>query len=334
MNTSKLWLREPKVEFGLKNQLNLPYTIVEDIPFENIDREYGKVHQARIDERVDKERVLQIALHINSGNPLPMPILQAVNPSKKVHPSKVTYFAWDGNHRCEGLDLSDVNPKLVTAYVVETHDPRMQDILPRICNTWEGRREDQDQVIVHAIYLIEKYKMGVQEVATLLSIPYALLVKECSRKRTCQEMKEANIDVSKLTSSAYDKLSPLLKQKTVLQSLVRLLSNNDVSATSTKGTQIIDDVKGKDTEATMMGEIGKWEKIFADSQAIAKKAGITKNIRAGNRTKFINNLATLRKFMEGISQTSQLQLDDESAKIALAHWAIIEKKINQLMKSS
>ena len=54
-------------------------------------------------------------------------------------------------------------------------------------------------------------------------------------------------------------------------------------------------------------------------------------ITRGNRSKLIDHLTRIEKFLAGITKASQLQLDDADAQIVVVSWNKVERKRNQLM---
>lgn len=315
-----VWVKDLKAEHGMR-QLGIKFTVEKGILIADIDQELSHERQARIDKKLDESRALKVGEHWQNGGALPMPILQRIGHGKRL-------FIWSGNHRIAGVDFT--SDREIDAYLVEVHDLRMEDLLPRVVNTWEGKREDSEAELTHAIYMVEKHAMDVAEIAKQFQIKYGTLVAALSASCVANDLKELGIK-DNLPRTARVKLAPLAGNKNVLGATVRLLTANKVSVTGDKGMQILDDVKKGRTEAQQMAEIGKWEKIFEQVKKVEKGASVAPKIKAGNRTRFINKLADLRKMLEKINLATQLQLDDESAQIAAGHWSVISVKMTKLM---
>lgn len=310
------WARDPRAESGMK-RLGIEYDI-QDVPLYAINIEMSMERQARIGKKINDDWVLEYAQAMQDGAEFPMPILQLMK--------KENFHIWSGNHRINAAQVVGVDR--VSAYVVKVTDLRMQDILPRVVNTWEGRRESREAVLEHARHICEKHALSPEEVAKMFGLQVQWLYTTIRANNVARQVEETGVKID-LPKNALILLSPLTDNKNVLRGVVKLFKDNTLPPSGADAKQIIEDVKKGNTERQRMAEVDRWGKLLEARKE--KPATRDRPYRLGKRTAFVGMLTRMDKFLSGIEQASQLQLDDTDVKIVAGSWQKIFTKMDKLL---
>lgn len=310
------WARDPKAEFGLK-QLGIDYDVA-TVRLCNINVELSMERQARIGKKLNDDWVLEFAQQMENGAEFPMPILQLMK--------KDNYFIFSGNHRTNAAKLKGESE--ISAYIVKVTDQRLLDILPRVVNTWEGHRESRDSVLEHARYVVETHGYTVEQSCNMFGLQPQWLWQVIRANGVQRAIEETGIRGVILPKTALIKLAPLADNKNVLKATVKLFKDHSVAPTGPQAVQILDDVKKGDTEAKQLAEVNKWNKLFESQKT---KTAPAPTLVRQQRTTFLRNLTNLDKFLQGVSQVSQLQLDPSDHKIVDQSWDRILQKMVALL---
>lgn len=308
--------RDPRAESGMK-RLHIEWS-VETVRIADIDVELSMDRQARIGKKINEDWVLDYAQSMSEGAEFPMPILQKIKGGR--------YFIWSGNHRINSIKL--LNELELAAYVVKVTDQRMQDILPRVVNTWEGHRESRDAVLEHARYVVERHGLSTEEVARMFGLRVDQLSVVMRTGNVAAKIAECGLKVD-LPKSTLIKLAPI-DNSNVLKATVKLIKEESLAGD--KAYQLIEDVKRASTESTALAEVAKWRKIINDRKPPkVERNGSPPPMKRQNRGRFVDLLTRLEKFLDGIKTCTQLQLDDADVKIVAQAWDKVERKVNALM---
>lgn len=313
MATGK-WAKDPRAESGMK-RMGIEWT-VERVRLCDIDIEQSLDKQARIDKKINEEWVLDYAQARLDGAEFPMVILQKIKQGR--------FFVWSGNHRVGTCSI--LNELELDAYVVKVHDQRMQDILPRVVNTWEGHRESRTNVLEHVKYVVERHGLRVEEVAKMFSLKpeqvWVALRQDTAEKRL-QNVGFKATEFPKTTALRLNSIS----NDNAMKAAAKLLKDEKI--VGDRANQIIDDVKRQSTEHQQMQEVLRWRKLV---EVHKPQNGSTKTpVTRQNRSRLIDTLTRFNKFISGVKSATQLQLDDTDAKLAVKLWHEIETQMNKLM---
>lgn len=314
------WTKDPQAE-GKMKQLGIAWTVcTEGVPTADINMELSLHNQARIGKKVNDDWVLEMAQAAQDGSEFPMPVYQKM---------KGGHFIWSGIHRTNMATL--IGELKVPCYLVNIVDDRMRDIFPRVINTVHGHGESREHVLEHAKYLVEKHGLDTSEVAKMCGLKTEWLWQAVRSGAVANTLNGLGIKGADFPKSILIWMSPLTANSNVLKATAKLLRDEDLAGDRAK--QVIDDVKKFSTERQQLDEVSRWKKIMDDRKPKASSAGGNKAppLTRGNRSKLIDHLTRLEKFLTGITKASQLQLDDADAKIVIASWDKVERKMNALM---
>lgn len=302
-----------RVEHNLK-QMGVEFKI-ETVRLESIDFDASLEKQVRVGKKIDDDLVLQYAEAMTKpGAAFPMTIV-----------NRLKTFSWfaSGNHRGKAMELCGI--KEFDAYVISVTDPRVIDLIPRVVNTWEGKRPGRDEMIANAAYMIDTYRMEIKDAARQFSLKPEWLVTHMRQRQVAEEIREGGINPSGLPKTLLTKLAPLQGNKTLLRETTKLLKKHDLGWDEM--TQIIDNVKAADDEPTAMGVIRQWDTTL--------KARIEKKpvpFKTANRSRFLSLLTSLRNMMVRTEKPSELQLGEADYETVIEAWNEIERKMRSLIR--
>lgn len=311
------WTRDLPGE-GKMKQLGIEWTVCNDgIPRHEINMEMSLNAQARIGKKVNEDWVLQMALSAQEGNEFPMPIMQRIR--------KACYMIHSGVHRVSMADV--LNETKIPCYLVNVTDTRMLDILPRVINTVNGHPEEREAVLVHARYLAERHGFTAEQVAKWTGLSAPMVSTHLRAGEVERKLAEHGIKAD-LPKSTLIHLSPLKANAPVLKAVVKLLKDEDLAGDRAKA--VIDDAKRPDTEKAQLAEVERWRKVLEGAKPKPSANGKAL-MKRRNRGRFIYLLTDLERFLDNISQASQLQLDDQDSLVAVKSWVKIQAKMDNLI---
>lgn len=312
------WTKDLPAE-GKMKELGVEWNInKEGVPIAEINWELSEEQQARIGKKKNDDWVMEMALASENGAEFPMPILQK---------EKGQYIIHGGVHRCYMAKLR--GELTIPCYQVKITDIRTLDIFPRAINTVHGHRESREAELTHAKYLAEKHGWNAEQLSKWMNIPISQISVALRVGKVEDKLKEIGIKTDHLSKTILVSLSPLTGNNNVLKNVVKLLKDNDLAGDRAK--QVIDDAKKCQTEKQCLAEIERWRTILEVRKPKTNSKGELPAKRK-NRGTFIDLLTRMEKFLEGIKNPNQLQLDDQDSHIAAKSWDKIEQKMNTLMR--
>lgn len=305
------WGRDLKAESHLR-RLGIEFS-VETVRLAEIDTELSMERQARIGKKINDDWVLEFGQAMLDGAEFPMCILQKIKGGR--------YFIWSGNHRTNAAKL--IGELEYPAYIVKVTDLRMQDILPRVVNTWEGHRESREAVLEHAKYAVERHGIEPEEAARMFGLKIDWLWLALRAGKIEKQLNDAGVKTAGFAKSIILKLGTI-GNANAMKAAAKLIKDEGLAGA--RADQIVDDVRKHSTEAQQIAEVSRWRKLFDE-----RKPTNTVPIRRKNRSRIVDMLTRLEKFLSGIKKASQLQLDDTDVKIVASAWNQVERKMNALM---
>lgn len=157
------WKPSADIEKTLK-EFGLNWDI-QEIPFNLIDHELSDNNHARR-MRIDEKVVADYLEAMEQGDDFPCGV--AVK-----QPGAGKYIVLGGNHTRKAAE--QYGQKSMGFYVVDTKDPMVLDILPKILNRRHGWRKDQSEAIQDAINAIALHKLTVVDAASKFGVPAGAL---------------------------------------------------------------------------------------------------------------------------------------------------------------
>lgn len=320
MATMRKWVKEPKVEHHLRSlSIKFDTAIIELV---SIDRSLSADHQTRLGKKIDEPLVLQYAAAMETGSAFPMPILNKL---------KKGYFIWSGNHRVGAADL--LGDTHLEAYVVEVHDSRICDILPRIVNAWEGRAIEKEERLINAAYLVEHHSMDVQEAANLLNLKYEHLSSHMRTQNIAKVIRDEGINPNGFPKSLMLRMASV-DNRNILRETCRLIHAHKV--VGREAEDLLSDVKASTTELQAMSELGRWETMLkARTAPVGRKAPKLPH-RQVVRDRLLRAMGMVAKLVDGPpkrdSRTKLQLVDDADWKQAQKLWRSIRNMLDAAME--
>lgn len=158
------WMPDLKAEADLA-ALSIAYEI-QSIPFSKINLKESQYNGARLATPLVPRLIEDYAMAMEHGDPFPRIIVQN---------SSVGYVISWGNQRCAAvkslIDAGKVSAKTtVEAYVVQTTDKLLLEILARCGNVGHGGRSEKEERLAHALYAVRSLGMTTKDAAKLFIV--------------------------------------------------------------------------------------------------------------------------------------------------------------------
>lgn len=182
------WLKRYDVEFGYVKSLSLA----------EIDIEAGKRNQCRQAGVLMQDTVDRYALAMRAGDDFPAIV---------VYRGGKGYVPISGNHRIAAAII--VQRQYFDAYVVDTDDAILIDLLTRTSNLGEGLPESKASVLEHARYVVQAYNRPINEVATCFRIPKSTLHTAVCADETALKLGQLGVNYEGLNRTALSRLHQL-----------------------------------------------------------------------------------------------------------------------------
>lgn len=310
------WVRDPKVESHLKNDLGVEFKVELGVKIDWIDLKESLERQVRVGEKLDDNLVLEYAEAQNAGADFPMPILNRL-------PNQRLFWIWSGNHRIAAANLR--GEKEIDAYVLQVTDPRMMDLIPRVVNTWEGKRTTREEMLIHAAWLIETHSWDTKDVAKKMSLRPDHITAYMRTQRVATQIRDEGVNADGFSKTLLLRMAPIADNRNVLRELSKCLKKNDCEFNEAE--QIITDVKGGNTEHERLEIIRGWNKTFADREEKHKLP-----IKTSQRSRFLSLLGNMRNLLLNSRRFTELQLSPADYENVFQQWKDCEDSMRRLMK--
>jgi hypothetical protein len=149
---------------ALFKQGNYKFRYVEKLLFSDIDLKASEENPARLRRKIDDLLVNEYGLAMLEGAPFPAIVVFAVDQAK--------YLVGTGMHRIKAT--KDCKLDWHDAYIVTEPDQYRQELLLRLLNGIEGKRDTRQDVTHHIFSMHEKFpNTTIPELAKMFHIPAA-----------------------------------------------------------------------------------------------------------------------------------------------------------------
>jgi hypothetical protein len=285
------WLIDPYAEklfrdFGLKPTVTM-------LRLKQIDWPASLMNNARVGGAVDENKVEQIGMALEDGlKELPMPVLWKL-------PQAKLYSILGGNHRLKGLELFDPEAEF-NAYVIDSDDARVHDVLPRALNCGNGLCLNREDTLRHAVYVAKTYGTPTGQVEAMFLLGKDVVGKELRAEEARIFFAEKHVATRDMTRDQAIRLKSIPNDNVsaaAARVAVQAKMNTD------QVVEFVRQIKAERTEATQTGVIAQYEK------AIESRNGQPPVKHPRNtRTKFLITLTTFENYVKGVTKLSQLQI--------------------------
>jgi len=179
-------------EFGLEWQ-------IEDIPLNQIDDELSSNNHARR-QRLDDSVVTDYLAAMEQGEDFPCGV--AVK-----QPGTGKYLVLGGNHTRKAAEEYD--QRAMGFYIVESKDPMVLDLLPKVLNRKHGLRKGKEEAIQDAINAMAVHKLSPNEAADKFGVHVHTLHVNNRVTLALRRFKQLGVKAEALPRNAIVKLNTI-----------------------------------------------------------------------------------------------------------------------------
>lgn len=290
-------MRDPRTEAFL-DRGQWQWTYDPNVTFDQIDISYSADNPARLNRRIDDERVLQYAEEMQSGVEFPAIIL--MTPSDR---GEALYDVATGMHRLNAADTAQSKaPKHIDAYVVTEPDKYRREFLTRSANTIEGRGVSLQEQIMHIIHLHEQFNVSIPTLCKEWHVKEHTvrthLRAEQARKRA-RDTAGIDLTATKLSLTAQGQLNSSIHSDRVFSEAVKFIYNYKPSMSAVD--DICKAIKETREEAQALQVVAEY--VEGQKQRQEKEKARTARTRTGPAQSMISNAARFNKQVSaGIDQ--------------------------------
>lgn len=226
-----------------------------DVPVDQIDWTESRRNGARLGVAVDDDHVIDLAIAIQNGDTMPMPVFLVTGANK--------YVIISGNHRCPAA--KECGADTITAYVVKSTDEAVIFALPCALNP-PIRPQVREDRLKMATVSVEK-GLTVDEASYRFCLPKGLIQDEISITQTRNDLGKLGVPGDKFGKSTIRHLRPI-KNTNVLASAARLVLAAKMTGTETD--MLSKEIREAKTEAQQIAVIAEKEKAIGASASEPK----------------------------------------------------------------
>jgi hypothetical protein len=290
------WQKHPLTEKTLK-EFGLDWEIAE-IQFSQIDDEMSSNNHARRN-RLDDSVVADYLTGMEQGDDFPLGV--AVK-----QPGTGKYLVLGGNHT--RIAAQQFGAKSMGFYIVETKDPVVIDLLPKVLNRKHGLRKGKEEAIQDAMNAISVHKLSVNEAAERFGVhPHTLHVN--SRViLAIRRFKKLGVKAEALPRNAIMKLNTIpidsVLEKAVIAAEKQRMNGTEVYA-------LVDAIsENKSSEKDQMAVISDFNAKLSDGKHLPSKGTESERLWA----RYTRLLVTLDVMLRNKKNLSQLGCSTEGAR--------------------
>jgi len=226
-------MEDPRTEAFL-NRGQWHWTYAPSVTFDQIDIAYSADNPARLNRKIDDERVLQYAEEMQDGVEFPAIVL--VTPSDR---DQFPYDVATGMHRLNAADMAQKKdpkrPKHIDAYIVTEADKYRREVLTFMLNTIEGVGVRPQEQIMHIIHLHEKFDVSITTLCKEWHVKeYSVrtqLRAEQARKRA-RDLADIDLNTTKLSTTMQGTLHTAIQSDRIFSEVVTFIYNHKPSAST------------------------------------------------------------------------------------------------------
>lgn len=240
-----------------------PFRYVESVAIDAILVDDAAKENIRLGVPLNEERVMTYAIELENGAHFPAIVLW---PAKAGH-----YVVANGLHRLEAFKLHG-KLKAIDAYVIESSDPVVLEVLRRTVNVMEGEALPMEQRIEHALRLIE-LQHSIADAARLEAVPANRLAQAVALSKVRPRLARAGVNVRDLCLSGPTLASMnSIPRDRHLAAAVRLAHEARLSSDEIK--LLVREIRAASDDTVADETLVAWHERHADTIARAQKGTI------------------------------------------------------------
>jgi hypothetical protein len=278
--SDRKWTNDPFAEQQMK-KLAVAW-VIEVISIASVDWEKTKENHARIGGAIDEGFVDELAIGIQNGDELPMPVLRMVGKS---------YEIFAGHHRVPAA--KKVGLKEIPAYIFESNDDAVIGNLNKMLNA-PVRQVDRASRLIFARDGVLKYGFTTNKAAKLYALSEKSLSVYIRSENTREKLARMGVDgITRLPCSTLETLGRI-KNTNVIKSAARFICQGKLN--SIESATLVRDILSEGTESAMIGIVGRAEKEAGlDGNVTAKMSPVVESGKRRPATSILIAIATIEK---------------------------------------
>jgi ParB-like chromosome segregation protein Spo0J len=278
------WRDDPDAETILRNIAQLPF-VVETISLSVIDWAESANNCARLTDPLNKEKIDDYANCMRNGDVFPRIVVER---QKK----KSGYVILGGNQRSAALKSLDASAS-IECYVVDPLTTGERELVIRSLNSRHGWGSTKEERIEHAVFLVRKYGMRVDDVARAMVVGVTSINNRIRSENERVRLAKAGIDAASMSQSALSAISSIADLS--LRDVVAKAAV-ETKATGEKACELSAAVAKAGSKAAASSAIADFKKSASAMDQLKKSA--RGGIKKPRRERFLDLIGRLSDFLE------------------------------------
>lgn len=314
------FVRDPSTEKWLED-LRVSYSL-EEISLSDIDIEASRNNNARVGVPLDQNVADDYGLAMLSGAAFPAVILRLEG---------LQYFVLGGNHRIGGAEAAGIGS--VLAYVVESQDTMILDLITRMDNRREGVRQTDQELVIHCIYLIEKYNQTIRDVAARFGKKESWLQQHIHAHQMRQKLLGWGLKVENASNAMLQEIERVGANHNIQRAVAKAAIKFNLKGSALRN--FCRDVRASTTEAEAMKAVKDFVAEETAKQSKPARATVTHTMSHSFYSKFrgLKNFLEQGRNKSGpIKSLANLQItDSDDIEVVRKEWRELRKTLDGIV---
>lgn len=290
------WYADLKTESDLR-RMAVVYD-VRSVPLSKIDFRQSQVNGARTGEAILPGKVEDYAQGFRNGDTFPRVV---------VHKTATGYVILGGNQRCEALRRLVADGALpkdveIEAYVVDTTDKLLLEIIARSANVAHGEGMSKEERIQHAMYCVRRLGMTAADASKAFMVSPEIIRIRIKADEMRATLQRAGVEPNRITNDALVSISKLDFDESAQVKVGHLAAQH--SPKSERIKQVVDTLAKQRSSTARVAKLKEFERELAaeahDSRngRRAASAAMSRVPARPRRDRFLAAAANLANFLE------------------------------------
>lgn len=309
------WVENVRAENDLQKR-GIPFKAGVTIALDKIDWAWSSKNEGRLGERLDAERVSEIAVNMAEGVPMPQILV--------FRRENGMYGIIGGFHRGNGA--KEAKEKAVVAIVAEIA-PDAAPIIRRlgfVDNRREGQRATAREAIEHAVWEVQNYDSPIEEVARDYGVSPDRIREKIRVDNTRKALAEFGVSDSKLTDTHVDVLARMDFNTKVMAAAAEAAITT--KATASDIATLAKQVRARKTEMQQVDAVAEFEKSMKTTRPQTNG-----HVTRAAHTKLTQPFRALKSAIERFETAANVPLEEEIKRTLKKDWPEMRRFLNALL---
>lgn len=331
------WMDDLKAESDLR-RMAVIFEVV-TISFSEIDLKESQYNGARFGDAIIETLVDDYTQGMVNGDTFPRIV---------VYQSPSGYVVASGNQRCETIARLIRAKRLpkslsIEAYVVDTTDQFLLEIIARAGNVGHGGRSEKAERTHNALHCIQRLGMSIVDASRTFNIATTTIQLHIRAEKKQNELADEGIDTTRVPRGTLNAIAKI-GDSNLETKLGHLVVQHGPSLS--RVDQVAKSVKKAKSHAARIAKIKEFERELTQQEHrenrghVAKTNGRSKVPRRPRRDRIIGDLTKLANWLDSGLQgepffsLSDFQIaDEEDRKVVRNAWNRIEVRMKKLIRT-